>query len=70
LLQGGAGISVPYGGNHWHLDPPDVQGLLAAAQELLQHLPEYQVAARKKALEQYSIQAISTSYLKAILGQD
>jgi glycosyltransferase involved in cell wall biosynthesis len=69
LLQGGAGISVPYGGNHWHLDPPDVQGLLAAAQELL-HLPEYQVAARKKALEQYSIQAISTSYLKAILGQD
>jgi glycosyltransferase involved in cell wall biosynthesis len=70
LLQGGAGISVPYGGNPWRLDPPDVQGLLTAAQDMLQHLTDYQAAARKKAEDQYAIQAISTRYLKAILGQD
>ncbi len=70
LLAGGAGICVAYGGNHWRLDPPDVQGLLTAAQELLQHLPDYQEAARKKAVDQYAIQSISNLYLKAILGEN
>ena len=70
LVEGGAGMSAPYGGNPWHLDPPDVQGLVVTARELLRQLPIFQNAARKKALEHYAIQAISTQYLNAILGQD
>jgi glycosyltransferase involved in cell wall biosynthesis len=68
LLQGGAGISVPYGGDHWRLDLPDIQALVHAAEEMLDDLPSYQAAARKKALENYAIEAVSADYIKVILG--
>jgi glycosyltransferase involved in cell wall biosynthesis len=70
LLNGGAGSSVPYGGNYWRLDPPNIAGLVQAGQELLEHLQEYQQAARKKAVENYAIQQISEKYIQVFLNQN
>jgi len=68
LVQGGAGISVPYGGNHWRMEAPDIPAIVEAAQLMLANLPFYQAQARKKAVENYPIQAVSAKYLDAFFG--
>jgi glycosyltransferase involved in cell wall biosynthesis len=67
LLMGGAGIAVPYGGNHWKLEPADVGGLVKGANLILSTLTVYRLAARKKAVQHYDIRTVSQRYLDILL---
>ena len=44
-----AGKTVPYGANHWKLEPPDIESLSLAAMEVLKDQEQYHVAARRRA---------------------
>ena len=68
LLEGDAGIVVPYGGNHWKLEPADVDGLVDGAKTLLDNLDHYRKAARKKAVQAYDIRTVSQQYLDILLN--
>ena len=66
LLAGGGGVVVPYGGNHWKLEPADVQGLVDGAEALLSQLDNYRETARKKAVQAYDIRTVGQQYLKVL----
>ncbi|MBI9049401.1 MAG: glycosyltransferase family 4 protein [Anaerolineaceae bacterium] len=70
LLKGNAGIAVPYGGNHWKLELADINGLVYASKTLLENLPDYQLAARKKAVQAYDIRRVSEQYLQVLINQE
>ena len=67
LLDGDAGVVVPYGGNHWKLEPANVDGLVEGAKTLLSHLDSYRESARKKAVQAYDIRTVSQQYLNVLL---
>lgn len=68
LLDENAGMVVPYGGNHWKLEPADVNGLVKGAKTLLDQLDSYRRAARKKAVQDYDIHTVSQKYLNILLN--
>jgi glycosyltransferase involved in cell wall biosynthesis len=66
LLKNGGGLAVPYGGNHWRLEPPHIQGLVDASREILANLAAYQLAARATAVARFPIETISDQYLQIL----
>jgi len=68
LLAGGAGQVAPYGSNYWKLEPPVVEPLADAAQEVLRHQEDYRAAARKRAEEYFGLDLMTEKYLKALVG--
>ncbi len=68
LLEGGAGRVVPYGSNYWKLEPPVVEPLADASQEVVNRQKEYSAAARKRAEELYGLDTMTEKYLKALIG--
>lgn len=66
LVGDRAGLLVPYGGDPWKLDPPDMNALVAAAMDILQDLPPYQVAARQRAEASLGLDAMVDRYLGAM----
>jgi glycosyltransferase involved in cell wall biosynthesis len=68
LLDENAGMVVPYGGNHWKLEPADVNGLVEGAKALLENLDSYRQAARKKAVQDFDIRTVSQKYLDILLN--
>jgi glycosyltransferase involved in cell wall biosynthesis len=67
LVTGDAGRLVPYGGNPWRIDPPDLPGLAAAAAQILQDMPRFQDAARARAVEAFSLERMVDKYLEVLL---
>jgi glycosyltransferase involved in cell wall biosynthesis len=68
MLQGGAGEVVPYGGNHWKLEAPDLDSLAGAAARMLANLPAYRLAARARAEAAFSLEQMVSGYLAALTG--
>ena len=68
LVQGQAGRVVPYGGDPWKLDPPDVLGLAQAAVALMPEWPAARLAARRRAEKNFSLEKMVDEYLAALLG--
>lgn len=68
LIQGDAGRLVPYGGDVWRLDPPDVPALARAAKEILADQPRFRLAARRRAEEAFSLETMTERYLEILLG--
>ncbi len=68
LVTGDAGRLVPYGGNPWRIDPPDLPALAAAAADILSDLPRFRAAARARAEEAFSLERMVDKYLDALLG--
>lgn len=68
LLEGGAGRVAPYGGNYWKLEPPVVEPLADAAQEVLNRQQDFSAAARKRAEELFGLDTMTEKYLKALVG--
>ena len=68
LVIGDAGCLVPYGGNPWKLDPPDLSALAAAAAEILQNNPHFRPSARQHAEEAFSLDTMVERYLDVLLG--
>jgi glycosyltransferase involved in cell wall biosynthesis len=69
LVTGDAGRLVPYGGNPWQIDPPDLPSLAAAAAQILQDMPRFRDAARARAVEAFSLERMVDKYLDTLLGK-
>ncbi len=67
LVQGAAGGVVPYGGDPWKIDPPDIPALAEAAAELLRDQLRFSRAARDYAEHHLGLDAMMDGYLRALL---
>ena len=68
LIQGDAGRVVPYGGDPWRLDPPDVAALAEAALEIVSQPERFRPGARRRAEQAFGLDSMVESYLEALLG--
>ena len=68
LVIGDAGRLVPYGGDPWKLDRPDVPALAQAAVEILEDQPRFRAAARRGAEAAFGLDAMVEKYLQILLG--
>ena len=66
LVGDTGGRVVPYGGNYWKLEPPDTDALAKAALEVLQDLPTFRKAARKRAEEKFGLDAMVEHYRQVL----
>jgi len=62
-----AGRLVPYGGDSWKLEPPDVVALAKAAGEVMEEQERFRIAARERAEEFLSVDKMVDDYLKVLL---
>ncbi len=62
-----AGQVVPYGGDAWRLDPPDLDGLAQGARRILADLPAFRQGARRQAEAALGLEAMLDAYLDALL---
>ena len=67
LLGDHAGRLVPYGGDPWMLEPPDVPTLAKAAAEILVGQSQFRSAARARAEEILNVDKMVDEYLKVLL---
>lgn len=66
LVQGGAGLVVPYGGDPWKLAPPDVPALAQAASEILQQREAFSRMARRRAEAEFGLDKMVDAYLEVL----
>ncbi len=67
LVVGDAGRLVPYGGDPWKLEPPDIAALAEAAAEILKERSRFSAAAREHAEAALGLDKMMDGYLKALL---
>ena len=67
LLDKSAGCIVPYGGDAWRLDPPDIQALAYAALQVLREQAHYRAGARLRAEASFSLERMLAGYLEVLL---
>lgn len=68
LVTGDSGRLAVYGGDPWKLEPPDIAGLVQAARPILVQQERFRSAARKRAVELFSLETMVEGYLAALLG--
>jgi glycosyltransferase involved in cell wall biosynthesis len=68
LVQMESGRVVPYGGDPWRLDPPDVAGLARAAAEIFVDQDCFREGARRRAEQVFGLDRMAASYLDVLLG--
>ena len=68
LVTGDAGRVVPYGGDPWQLDPPNIAALAEAAVEILTRQTEFRAAARARAEDGFGLDQMLDEYLRALKG--
>ena len=68
LVTGDAGRLVPYGGDPWKLDKPDVPALAAAAADILQDQARFRPCARQRAEAAFGLDLMVERYLNVLLG--
>jgi glycosyltransferase involved in cell wall biosynthesis len=69
LVVGDSGRLVPYGGDPWRLERPDVSALAEAASEILRERPKFSAAARAHAESSLGIGRMVDGYLEALLEE-
>jgi glycosyltransferase involved in cell wall biosynthesis len=67
LVTPNAGRVVPYGGDPWKLDPPDVAALVTGAEEILAE-PGLRAGARDRAEEAFGLDKMVDAYLEVLSG--
>jgi glycosyltransferase involved in cell wall biosynthesis len=67
LVVGDSGRLVPYGGDPWRLEQPDIHALAEAATEILKDHPRFRAAARAHAEAALGLDRMMSGYLKALL---
>jgi glycosyltransferase involved in cell wall biosynthesis len=70
LIEGDAGLVVPWGSNFWKLEPPDIPILAAAAQRILLDQPRYRAAARARAEAVFGLDRMVEKYLTVLFPED
>jgi glycosyltransferase involved in cell wall biosynthesis len=68
LVLGDAGRLVPYGGDPWKLETPDIPALAEAAAEILRNESRFRRAARAHAERSFGLGRMVDGYLEALLG--
>ncbi len=68
LLQDDSGIVVPYGGNYWNLEPPDIPTLAAAANQVIADQDRFRPAARRRAEAAFGLDEMVEKYIEALLS--
>ena len=66
LISVDAGRLVPYGGDPWKLDPPDIGGLVEATNIVINNQAGFRKAARKRAVEAFGLDHMVEGYLDAL----
>jgi glycosyltransferase involved in cell wall biosynthesis len=66
IVTEGSGLLVPYGGDPWKLDPPDIDGLAVAVNHILDFQAEYRLAARRRAEVAFGLDQMVEGYLEAM----
>jgi glycosyltransferase involved in cell wall biosynthesis len=66
LVRDGAGLLVPYGGDPWKLDPPDMPSLADAAVHVITQQQRFRDAARARAEAVFALDVMVESYLDAL----
>ena len=66
LVSANAGRVVPYGGDAWKLEPPDVNGLVEATREVLDEQARFRAGARARAEEAFGVDRMVDGYLAAL----
>ena len=67
LVIGDAGRLVPYSGDPWRLEKPDIPALATATAEMLRDQPRFRTAARLHAERALGIETMMDGYVKALL---
>ncbi|MBI3737941.1 MAG: glycosyltransferase family 4 protein [Chloroflexi bacterium] len=67
LVIGDAGRLVPYGGDPWKLELPDIPALAEAAAEILCNRPRFRTGARAQAEAALGLDKMVDGYLKVLL---
>jgi glycosyltransferase involved in cell wall biosynthesis len=68
LVRGDSGRLVPYGGDPWNIDPPNVESLADAATEILRDQPHFRKSAREQAEKNLGLDQMVEKYLEVLLG--
>jgi glycosyltransferase involved in cell wall biosynthesis len=66
LITNDAGRLVPYGGDSWKLDPPDIDKLAEAASNIINNQAGFRTAARKRAEDAFGLDQMVEGYLDAL----
>jgi glycosyltransferase involved in cell wall biosynthesis len=67
MVPAEAGRIVPYGGDAWRLDPPDVQALAEGALQILEGQAAFRQGARSHAEQVFGLDRMVEGYLEALL---
>jgi glycosyltransferase involved in cell wall biosynthesis len=67
LVTGDAGRVIPYGGDPWKLEQPDLPALAEAAAEIVADQPRFRLAARQRAGEAFGLDKMVERYLEVLL---
>jgi glycosyltransferase involved in cell wall biosynthesis len=67
LVTEDAGCVVPYSGDPWKLETPDISTLALSAGEVLTKQDQFRVAARKRAESAFGLDQMVESYLNVLL---
>ncbi len=66
IITAGSGQVVPYGGDPWQLESPDIAGLAKAVNSILEDQVNYREAARHRAEEAFGLDQMVDGYLNAM----
>jgi glycosyltransferase involved in cell wall biosynthesis len=69
LVPADSGCIVPYGGNPWVLDKPDITALAEGASQLLEDLPRFRQAARAHAKIAFNLDEMVAKYLQVLVDE-
>jgi glycosyltransferase involved in cell wall biosynthesis len=67
LVTEDAGCIVPYGGDPWKLETPDISALALSAEKILTQQDQFRTAARRRAESAFGLDQMVESYLKVLL---
>jgi glycosyltransferase involved in cell wall biosynthesis len=67
LVTDDAGRVVPYGGDPWKLETPDISTLAEAVEDVLINQSQFRAAARRRAESAFGLDQMVKSYLKVLL---
>ncbi|HET7144703.1 MAG TPA: glycosyltransferase family 4 protein, partial [Anaerolineales bacterium] len=68
LVSADAGRVVPYGGDPWKLETPDISALADSAEAVLTNQEQFRAAARIRAESAFGLDKMTDAYLKVLLG--
>lgn len=68
LLEGDAGVAVPWGSNFWKLEPPDIPLLAEGALRILSQQENFRARARARAEEAFGLDRMVERYLDVLFG--